>query len=108
MPAKKKYDLVAKTGEYVQNGETKARWFTCGAVFENENGQMSAKLNGIPVGTDWNGWFTMSVPSDQRTSGSNGASASASASASTSASETKKEAIEEPAEDKQDSDNLPF
>lgn len=34
----KKYDVVAKTGTYTQNGEEKARWLTVGAVIETKNG----------------------------------------------------------------------
>ena len=65
MSSKRKYDLVAKVGEYESNGEKKARWFTCGAVFENEKGQLSAKINGLPVGSEWNGWLNLSIPSEK-------------------------------------------
>jgi len=103
MSSKKKYDLVAKIGEYEQNGEKKARWFTCGVVVENEKGQLRAKVNGIPVGQEWDGWLTLSPINEQRAS--NGA---ATASEKPAAPKTEvKEKINEPSEDK-DPDNLPF
>jgi hypothetical protein len=111
MSSKKKYDLVAKVGEYELNGEKKARWFTCGAVFENEKGQLSAKLNGIPVGVDWNGWLNLSIPNEQR---SGGQSPSASSNAKASTIEDKAEAKTEakkddlPTIEDKDPDNLPF
>ena len=98
MSAKKKFDLVAKVGEYELNGEKKARWFTCGAVFENEKGQLSAKLNGIPVGGEWNGWLNLSLPSEQK-SGGQAVSAAPKA-------EVKKDDL--PAIEDKDPDNLPF
>jgi len=36
----KTHDLVVKTGEYQQNGETKARWQNVGAVIKTEKGQV--------------------------------------------------------------------
>lgn len=36
----KTHDLVVKTGEYEQNGETKARWQNVGAVINTEKGPM--------------------------------------------------------------------
>ena len=80
MPSTKKYNLVAKVGEYEKNGVIKARWFTCGAVFENENGQLSVKIDSMPVGEKWDGWLNLF--------------------------ETNKHPIEEKTEE--DSDNLPF
>ena len=34
----KKYDIVAKTGEYTSNGETKSRYLNVGAVMSGEHG----------------------------------------------------------------------
>ena len=49
--AKKVFDAVATVGEYKdKNGDTKKRYVNVGAVFENDNGQMSFKLETIPVG----------------------------------------------------------
>lgn len=36
----KTHDLVVKTGEYQQNGETKARWQNVGAVIKTEKGSV--------------------------------------------------------------------
>jgi len=102
MSSKKKYDLVAKVGEYELNGEKKARWFTCGAVFENEKGQLSAKINGIPVGVDWNGWLNLSPPSDQKSGGQPASTAPSTAPKA----EPKKDDL--PAIEDKDPDNLPF
>ena len=102
MSSKKKYNLIAKTGEYELNGEKKARWFTCGGVFENENGQLSVKIDGIPVGTDWNGWLTLSTLNEQK---SGAQTPAASSSAKTSAPEVKNG---EQKEEEKDTDNLPF
>lgn len=113
MASTKKYDLVAKTGEYEYNGEKKARWMNCGVVFENEKGQLSAKIEGLPVGNGWNGWLTFGAPSEQR-NGSATSSASSSAKASASKTEAKAETKkteslnEEPAAEEKDPDNLPF
>ena len=55
MSSIKKYNLVAKVGEYEKDGVTKHRWFTCGSVFENAQGQLSAKIDGMPTGSNWDG-----------------------------------------------------
>ena len=34
----KRYDVVAKVGEYQHNGETKPRWKNVGAIVTTENG----------------------------------------------------------------------
>ena len=105
MASTKKYDLVAKVGEYEQNGEKKARWRNCGVVFENEKGQLSAKIESIPVGCDWNGWLTLSIPSEQRS----GSTSSGSKAPAPKAEVKKTEPInEEPAAEEKDPDNLPF
>ena len=80
----KRFEVVAKVGEYEQNGEKKARWANCGIVFENEkNGALNLKLETIPVGDLWNGWFMLKPVSNEAraSASSNGSSASASASA---------------------------
>ena len=58
----KKYDVVAVTGTYTNaQGEEKKRYLNCGAVFETEKG-LSLKLEGIPVGSEWNGWLSLFEP----------------------------------------------
>ena len=59
MSSTKKYNLVAKVGEYEKDGVTKSRWFTCGSVFENEQGHLSAKIDGMPTGSNWDGWLQL-------------------------------------------------
>ena len=62
MSAKPTHDLTIKIGEYTdpQTGEKKARWLTIGAVFKNEEGRASIKLDCIPIGVpDWNGWVNV-------------------------------------------------
>ena len=61
--AKRKYDAVATVGEYISaDGEKKKRYMTIGTVFENEKGQLSMKLDGIPVTPDWSGWISFFEP----------------------------------------------
>lgn len=61
--AKKVFDAVATVGEYKdKNGDTKKRYVNVGAVFENDNGQMSFKLETIPVGPNWSGWISFYEP----------------------------------------------
>ena len=39
--SKKRYDVVAKTGEYTdRNGETKPRWLNVGAVLQTDKGHV--------------------------------------------------------------------
>lgn len=63
----KRYDVVAVTGKYTdRNGQEKSRYMNCGAVFENDRGQLSIKLEGLPVGTEWNGWLSLFEPRDRQ------------------------------------------
>ena len=64
--AKVVYDVVANVGEYKTNqGETKKRYLTCGKVFENDNGQLSIKMECLPIGPDWSGWLSLYVPKER-------------------------------------------
>ena len=66
MASKLVYDLVANTGEYTdRSGNAKKRYLTCGKVFENEQGHLSVKLECVPTGPDWSGWFSLFVPKDK-------------------------------------------
>jgi hypothetical protein len=61
----KKYDAVATVGKYKNHaGEEKKRYMTVGAVFEDEAGRMSLKLDGIPVSPEWSGWISFYQPKD--------------------------------------------
>lgn len=48
--------LVASNGEYQKDGETKKRWQRVGTMFKGDDGEISIKLDSIPVGPDWSGW----------------------------------------------------
>lgn len=60
MAMRKTHDLAASTGEYLDShGEKKKRWQNCGAMFEDsENGRISIKVEAVPVGPEWSGWFS--------------------------------------------------
>jgi hypothetical protein len=61
----KKYDAVATIGEYTtKTGEKKKRYLTVGAVFEDDEGRLSLKLDGIPVSPDWSGWISFYQPKE--------------------------------------------
>lgn len=53
----KKQD-VCYAEKYTSNGEAKTRWHNVGKAFHNENGNISIKLNSIPVG-DWDGYLNL-------------------------------------------------
>ena len=56
----KVYDVVAVTGNYTdKNGEEKAKWTNCGAIFETKNG-LALKLDVVPIGGE--GWFKLFEP----------------------------------------------
>ena len=63
MASRKIKDLVATIGEYkAQDGEIKKRYLKCGAMFENDEGNQSIKIDGLPVGADWSGWLSLYDP----------------------------------------------
>lgn len=60
------YRVMASTGEYTdRDGQTKKRWQQCGAVFEKD-GRLSLKLESLPVGPDWSGWFSLFEPDNDK------------------------------------------
>jgi hypothetical protein len=61
---KKVYDAVATTGKYQKNGQEKNRYMTVGAVFVNERGQHSMKLEALPLG-EFNGWINFYEPKER-------------------------------------------
>ena len=64
--ATKKYDAVATVGEYKdKNGDTKKRYMNVGVVMENDKGQLSLKLETIPVGPNWSGWISFFEPKER-------------------------------------------
>ena len=65
--AKIKYTVAAKMGTYMKDGEEKARWHTMGNCFENDKGQLSIKIDSIPVNFD--GWISLFAPKDKAQGG---------------------------------------
>lgn len=64
--ATKRYDVVAITGKYTdRQGQEKSRYLNVGAVFENDRGNLSMKLEALPVGTEWSGWLQLFEPREQ-------------------------------------------
>jgi hypothetical protein len=56
---------VATVGEYTdRQGQKKKRYLNVGAVFENDKGELSLKIESIPVGGEWNGWVSFYVPKE--------------------------------------------
>lgn len=58
MSGKKKYDVVAIVGK---RRDDKPNYVNCGVVIQTEKG-FSLKLNSIPAGNEWNGWFSLFEP----------------------------------------------
>jgi hypothetical protein len=57
--AKRTHDVVATIGTYRDKatGEEKKRRLNIGSVFTDEtNGQLSIKLDSVPVDPEWSGW----------------------------------------------------
>lgn len=60
---KKKYDAVATIGKYKdREGNEKKRYMNVGTIFINDDGNLSMKLDGIPVGPEWSGWISFYEP----------------------------------------------
>ena len=71
------YKLAKKVGTYTnQNGEEKSRWMNCGIVIQSDNGNLSLKLESLPVGMasedgEAGIWFSLFPhdPNEQRQGG---------------------------------------
>ena len=49
---------VCVIGEYTDNqGQPKKRYHTIGRLMQDDKGNMSLKVDAMPVGGDWNGWI---------------------------------------------------
>ena len=56
-----KYEVKTKNGTYKdRNGEEKTKWHQMGVCFQNDKGQLSIKIDSIPVGFD--GWVSLFEP----------------------------------------------
>ena len=103
----KVFDAIAKVGEYEQNGEKKAEWFTIGPVFKNENGELCMKIKAMPVGNTWNGWVAFKTPNANNNGNGNKPSTSAKTQVKTNASTPLPVVNDSQSEDKKD-EELPF
>ena len=64
---RKTHDILAKTGTYKnQQGEQKNRYTKCGAAFTDDSGQISIKLESVPVSPEWHGWLNLWEPREQQ------------------------------------------
>jgi len=60
---KKLFDAVATVGKYKDGqGNEKKRYVTIGAVFQDDQGRMSMKLDATPCSPDWTGWVSFFEP----------------------------------------------
>jgi len=56
-----RYEIKAKNGTYKdRNGEEKTRWHHMGVAFVNDKGQLSSKIDSIPL--NWDGWMSYFEP----------------------------------------------
>ncbi len=60
-----RYEVFARTGEYEQDGESRARWLKVGAVFETRTGNLALKLEAVPASKDWDGWLSLFEPKER-------------------------------------------
>lgn len=60
-----KLDLIAVVGEYTNaQGEHKKRYAKIGSLFDKGNGNLSGKIDNIPVG--WDGWWAAKPPLEKQ------------------------------------------
>lgn len=62
MTMKKTHDLVAVIK---REGRDKPNYIRCGAAFVREDGSQAIKVDSVPA-CDWNGWFSLYEPRDER------------------------------------------
>ena len=54
------HDIVATIGTYTdREGNEKKRFNKCGAAFTNDDGNLSIKIDAMPVSPEWNGWLSL-------------------------------------------------
>ena len=56
---KKVKRLVGSAGTYTVDGQEKTRWFPMGTLYKKDNGDLVIKLDGVPLGPDFNGWVNL-------------------------------------------------
>ena len=63
------HDLIAKSGEYQKDGETKARGTKVGVAMTNKSGGTALLIEQLPVNFD--GWVQMREPQPRENGGNN-------------------------------------
>ncbi len=74
MAARYKFDVVAHVNDRADPdnpGKKKPVWMRCGVIFERDDGGLSMKLDAVPVGSFWSGWFNFYPPRDKPPSSGN-------------------------------------
>lgn len=66
MPSRKTHDVVATVGEYEVQGQKKKRYVNVGSAFTNDEGNISIKLDAVPVSPEWSGWLSLFVPKERQ------------------------------------------
>lgn len=59
MPSRKTHDLLATVREYTDpmTGKKKKHRVNCGAMFQNDEGQIAVKIDLMPAFPEWSGFF---------------------------------------------------
>lgn len=58
--------LVASNGKYTNGeGQTKKRWQRVGTLFKGDDGEISVKLDCLPIGPEFSGWLNAYPIEDQ-------------------------------------------
>ena len=74
-----RYEVFTKNGTYKDSsGQEKNRWFRMGVCFQNDKGQLSIKIDGVPV--NWDGWMSLMEPKPKQSGAGNPVSSGAGAS----------------------------
>jgi len=69
------HDVMATVGTYKnKDGEEKKQYIKCGAAFTHEGGNISIKLDAVPVTPDWSGWLSLFEKRDYEPQGERHAS----------------------------------
>ena len=55
---KKIKNLVVAQGKYMSDGQEKTRWLTIGSMFKKDDGNITLKLDSVPVG-EFDGWVNV-------------------------------------------------
>lgn len=56
-----RYEVKAKNGTYTdKTGQEKVRWHHMGVCFQNDKGQLSLKIDSLPL--NWDGWVSLFEP----------------------------------------------